>query len=67
MQFSASWRLLGRGSNNEGDGCEIWVMSEGEIWDQRRNMYQSRRVVGQGEGRNGEKVKDSSGVRLGMK
>ena len=46
MQFSASWRLLGQGSNNEGDGCEIWVMSEGKTWDQWRNMYHSRRVVG---------------------
>ena len=30
MQFSASWRLW-RGSSDEGESCEIWVMSEGGI------------------------------------
>ena len=43
------------------------VMSEGRILDQWRNMYQSRRAVGGGDGKKGENVKDSGGMRLGMK
>ena len=67
MQFSASWHLFRCGSSDEGEGFGIWVMSEGRILDQWRNMYQSRRAVGGGDGKKGENVKDSGGMRLGMK